>query len=141
MRSYRSTGGGKPGDEAAGLPTVPPPARCADSYTLVGKATCWLTCRLTRSREWRDHAVAPGEGGSRDECADDRMDHRGDSGDRRTGVGLEHSRLKQRWSLGLVPLLRMVGREENRDLAAGQLFSQLCARVAEEFAVYDGDRG
>src|SRR5438132_4385078 len=38
-------------------------------------------------------------------------------------------------------LHRLVGREENRDLATGQLLSQLCARLAEEFAMYDGDRG
>jgi hypothetical protein len=38
-------------------------------------------------------------------------------------------------------LHRQEGREENRHLAAGQLLSQLCARLAEEFAMYDGYRG
>jgi hypothetical protein len=38
-------------------------------------------------------------------------------------------------------LHRQVGRrEENRDLAAGQHRSQLCARLTEEFAVNHGDR-
>ena len=37
-------------------------------------------------------------------------------------------------------LHRQVGREENRDLATCQLRSQLCARLAEEFAVNHGDR-
>jgi hypothetical protein len=32
-------------------------------------------------------------------------------------------------------LHRLVGREENRDLAAGQLRSQLFARLTEQFAV------
>jgi hypothetical protein len=37
-------------------------------------------------------------------------------------------------------LHRQERREENRDLATGQLRSQLCARLAEEFAVNHGDR-
>jgi hypothetical protein len=37
-------------------------------------------------------------------------------------------------------LHRLVGREENRDLAAGQLRSQLCARLTEDLAVNHGDR-
>src|SRR6266571_7163289 len=36
-------------------------------------------------------------------------------------------------------LHRLIGREENWDLAVGQLRSQLCARLPEEFAVNHGD--
>jgi hypothetical protein len=38
-------------------------------------------------------------------------------------------------------LHRLVGREELRDLAVGQIRSQLCAWLTEELAMYDGDRG
>jgi hypothetical protein len=37
-------------------------------------------------------------------------------------------------------LHRLVGREENRDLVAGQLRSEFSARLTEEFAVNHGDR-
>jgi hypothetical protein len=38
-------------------------------------------------------------------------------------------------------LHRQQRREENQDFASRQLVSQLSARLAEESAMYDGDRG
>jgi hypothetical protein len=49
----------------------------------------------------------------------------------RQNAAMARSRLAQ---AGDRCLHRLVGREENRDLAAGQLRSELCARLTEEFA-------
>jgi hypothetical protein len=49
-------------------------------------------------------------------------------------VGPGENKPGERW------LHRLVGREETGDLAAGQLRSELCARLTKEFAVNHGDR-
>ena len=57
--------------------------------------------------------------------------------------GLRGAAASARSSLGQAGerwLHRLVGREETGDLAAGQLRSELCARLTEEFAVNHGDR-
>jgi hypothetical protein len=111
--------------------------------TIMGRG-CLAACQRRRERLRRLHTrrrvlwtllqcyevpKAPGGASTKATLADVRWLHRTDA---RSRAACVHSGAKR-------CLHRLVGREELRDLAGGQIRSQLRARLTEQFAVNDGD--